>query len=285
MLEFKDFGVNQRLILLALVGASFCSAQQVVFSFPPELKQQGITAFAIGSNQPLALSFETSQSERLRSCSEMIPYLIGILNQSGTKIESVVVRMVVFEGLNVSRVSVNEMKFGTTNSTLLIVAPRSDVSAFLNPSPIPSTRSLGSSVCSDTARSMQLAEGVERMEINLDSITFADGTVTGEDRFGVLLRSEKRLQALRDIVGKVSAAKATLEQLKEAMEATISSTARAFDLSLRGPFDFYSRESHAFARMILLELKNGTSVQDIEASLQRHLSSDGAKEVLRRRAP
>ena len=129
---------------------------------------------------------------------------------------------------------------------------------------------------------MQLNEGVERMEIALDSITFADNTLIGEDRYGVRLRSGKRLQALKDIVHKVTAA-TTKEQLTESMQATIASTSNAFEESPREPQDFYSRETHRFARTVLAQLKQGKTTGDIQADFQTHLAAASAQEPLKKR--
>lgn len=271
-----------RLFSILFAGLSLASAQQVDFVFPPDLDRQGLLVFPIASNKGTALSYESTQSERLGSCKQMHPYLIGIFNQSASRIDSVVVRMTIYKGSEISRVGINELIFGKTTSSLLILAPRSELSVYLNPSPVPSPRAFGASICSNTARSLQLVEGVERMEITLDSITFADNTLTGEDRYGVLLRSEKRLQSLKDIVHKVTAA-TTTEQLTESMQATIASTSNAFEESPRGLQDFYSREIHRFARTVLAQLKQGKTMSDIQADFKTHLAAASAQEPLKKR--
>ncbi len=277
---------NNRLTLqlfsILLAGLSLASAQQVDFVFPPDLARQGLLVFPIASNKDTALSYESTQSERLESCKQMHPYLIGILNQSASHIDSVVVRMTIYKGSEITRVGINELIFGKTTSSLLILAPGSELSVYLNPAPIPSPRAFRASICSDTARSLQFVEGLERMEITLDSITFADNTLTGEDRYGVQLRSEKRLQALKDIVNSLAAA-TTTEQLTESMQSTIASTSKAFEASPREPQDFYSRETHRFARTVLAQLKQGKTTSDIQADFQAHLTAASVKEPLKKR--
>ncbi len=252
------------------------------FVFPPDLARQGLLAFPIASNKDTALSHESTQSERLESCKQMHPYLIGILNQSASHIDSVVLRMTIYKGSEVARVGINELIFGKTTSSLLILAPGSELSVYLNPAPIPSPRAFRASICPDTARSLQFVEGVERMEITLDSITFADNTLTGEDRYGVQLRSEKRLQALKDIVNRIAAA-TTTERLTESIQATIASTSKAFEASPREPQDFYTREIHRFARTVLAQLKQGKTTQDINSDFQSLLAAGSAKEPLKKR--
>ena len=283
MFYFRTCSIAKRFTFITLVGVLGCQAQQVAFSFPSELEKQNVSVFSVASDKNRLLSYQAEQSERVQRCLPMIPYLIGILNSSGSKIDSVVVKLTVFKGTEISRVGVNEMRFGTTSSKLLVVAPRADVTVFLNPTPLPSGCTFKPTVCTDAAENLRIDDSTERMEIKLDSVTFSDKTVSGEDTYGVVLRSEKRLLALEAVLSQMSFIKANGEKLEENMAGLFSSTAKAFEESPRNRLDFYSQELHSFARIVILEIKNGRTAQEVEASFRRHLDFDAKKEILKKR--
>lgn len=129
---------------------------------------------------------------------------------------------------------------------------------------------------------LRIDDSTERMEIKLESVTFSDKTVSGEDSYGVVLRSEKRLQALEGVLSQMSSVKANGETLEETMEGLLRSTANAFEESPRNRLDIYSQEIHSFARIVISELKIGRTTQEIEAGFRRHFDLDAKKRSLKK---
>jgi len=253
--------------------------------FPPDLKRQNVAAFSLATDTAKALSFEDTQSQRLKSCAEMLPFSIGIVSPTESRIQSAVVKLATYRGSALSTIGFTMMNFGTTSSRLLIVSPVSAVNDFLNPTPSPSTRNFNWSLCAETAGGLRVNEPGARRELTLDSITFADNTVIGEDTYGVVKRSEKRLEALQNIMPRIAAENASPGQLQQAMASILVATQSAREASPRDPQDFYALELHAIARSVLFGLKSGNSSQEIEQSLKRHLESNAKQEVLKRRSP
>jgi len=234
----------------------------ITYSLPPGLEAHKITAYSMTAGAERALSHQSDQAQRLGECKAAMPYLIGVQNQSNETIVSMVMRLIVFRGSEVVQTGVNEKFFGTSSSSLLLMAPRADLTTFLNPVPATNGVLPDSKVCNSP---LHMA-GAERVEIQLDSITLLDGTVIGEDIYGVVDRSEKRQLALDDMITRLRAARGNQATVEAQMRALIEDSARVGQ-------DFYASEHRAWARIVRYQLNNGEKLEELIGQLRAALEA------------
>jgi hypothetical protein len=259
-------------------------AQNVTYVLPNQLEENGVQAAPMSKRPPSMSSYDSVQNQRLSSCPALAPYLIGVVNSTENRITAMVLKLSVFIGSDLARVGVNEMRYGTTGSRLLIIGARSDVSTFLNPNPVPVGLPAKDNLCEDSLEMFRSNDPTERFELKLDSITFADGSVLGEDSYGVIERSEKRALATKDFVSRLRALQsANNHEVQAQLSALLSSTSKAIEVSPRHKLDFYSQEMFALTKAAIREIQNGQTPQHIEGVLSKHLQLDATKLTLRRK--
>ncbi len=224
----------------------------ITYSLPTGLEAHNITAYSMTTGAERALSHQSDQAQRLGQCKAAMPYLIGVQNQSNETIVSMVMRLIVLRGSEVVQTGVNEMIFGTTSSSLLLMAPSADLTRYLNPTPARNGSPPDNKVCNSP---LHMA-GAQRVEIQLDSITLSDGTVIGKDVYGVVDRSEKRQLALDDMINRLRAASGNQATVQSQMRVLVEDSARVGQ-------DFYSSELRAWARIVSHQLKNGEKLEEI----------------------
>lgn len=195
----------------------------------------------------------------------MLPYLIAVESHSGLQIESIVVKMEVFNHDELLQVGINEMGFGSTVPKPLIIAPRSEVTTYLNTATVTKPVS-----CKDA----RISAPGDRIEIRLDSITFSDKTVIGQDTYGVIERGRKRQEARQHLLTVLSTTRLAGESPQPALAALLAMTHPAYEESQRHKIDFLALELDRSARWLLRELAGGQSSQTLETHLKNILDSE-----------
>lgn len=220
----------------------------ITYSLPPGIEAHNITesSIAVGGEQ----------QQRLSQCKAAMPYLIAVPKPSNENIVSMVMRMIVFRGSEIVQVGVNEVIWGTTSSSLFLMAPTSNLTTYLNPVPTNQEFTGQPSACSTPFH----RSDAERIELHLDSVTLSDNTVIGADVYGVVDRSQKNKLALGEMLARLRSANGN----QAAVEADLRTFLAAEpETSTQFRQNFYPLELKAWARIVLLQLKNGEKLDEI----------------------